>query len=165
LDTGMLSPPVTETGLVFKPLYYEPFLAALPADSPLTKYKQVDLEVLAQGNLLLLEEGHCLRDQALAVCGQSQPRNEEIKATSLEMLRQMVACGIGATLLPALAAYSPAANARNDGRIVLRPFKTPAPGRRIALVWRNRTPLQETLEGLARTLADNLPKGVTAIVE
>ncbi len=163
IDAALLSPPVPEAGLHLRLLYHEPFLAALHADSPLAKQKRVSLQALAKERLLLLEEGHCLRNQTLDVCGQSQPHNEEIKATSLEMLRQMVACGIGCTLLPVLAAHSPSAGDKADAHVTLRPFQPPAPGRFIALVWRNRQPLQETLQRLAGTLADHLPKDVTPI--
>ena len=81
--------------------------------------------------LLLLEEGHCLRDQALSVCGRVRRKQSPFGATSLATLTQMVAAGRGVTLLPALAL--PTENRR--GQLCLRRFAQPAPGRTLALVW------------------------------
>ena len=111
--------------------------------------------------LLLLDEGHCLRDQALDVCGSGSRGREEVRATSLETLRQMVAMGLGLTLLPALAVD---AGPRVSKKAVeIRPFKSPPPGRTIALVWRRRAPFPETFEQLAQTLKNALPGDVEAV--
>ncbi len=161
VDAALLSLPVPAMGLKVMSGYHECFFAAVPVNSPLAKHKDVSLDALAKGHLLLLEEGHCLRDQALAVCGGQQPHNEEVKATSLEMLRQMVAGGIGCTLLPGLAVRL--AESGDDPRVALRPLKAPVPKRRIALLWRTRSTLQATLLRLADTLVAYLPEGVVPI--
>ena len=103
---------------------------------------------LADERLLLLEDGHCLRDQALDVCRLSGAQEKAgFRATSLETLRQMVAAGAGVTLLPALAVRAPVAQPRN---IRLVPFRDPPPSRRIALVWRRSS----AMDGFLHTLAD-----------
>jgi LysR family transcriptional regulator, hydrogen peroxide-inducible genes activator len=155
LDAALLALPVADDSLDVMPLFDEPFLAALPAQHALAKRKSIKLSELQNETLLLLEEGHCLRDQALAVCGALQ-QMEEIRATSLETLRQMVGANIGITLLPALAAFASAP--KSTVKIV--PFQTPAPNRRIALVWRKRAPLPETFTNLATALRDALPSEV-----
>jgi LysR family hydrogen peroxide-inducible transcriptional activator len=158
LAAGLLALPIDEEGLSVAPLFIEPFLAALPNTHPLAKKTKVSLDALSQENLLLLEEGHCLRDQALAVCGLAGRASEEVRATSLETLRQMVGMSIGVTLLPLLAC----AGVKRSG-VAIRPLAGPGTGRTIALVWRKRTPYVETLNNLAQTLSAHLPPGVIAV--
>jgi LysR family hydrogen peroxide-inducible transcriptional activator len=161
LDAGLLALPVTDDALRVEPLFYEPFYAALPAGHALAKQATIKVTELMQEKLLLLDEGHCLRDQALDVCGARQDRREEVRATSLETLRQMVGLGLGATLLPALSVD---AGPRVSKKAVeIRPFKSPPPGRTIALVWRRRAPFPETFERLAQTLKAALPDGVDPV--
>lgn len=105
--------------------------------------------------LLLLDEGHCLRDQALSFCARARPRELDYRATSLATLVQMVAAGQGVTLLPALAAPIEADRAG----LTLREFAAPAPHRTIALVWRRHSPLAGALEKLATTLRAAYPRG------
>jgi LysR family hydrogen peroxide-inducible transcriptional activator len=107
---------------------------------------------------LLLDEGHCLRDQALDVCGSGSRGREEVRATSLETLRQMVGMGLGVTLLPALSVDAGPRVSKKS--VEIRPFKSPPPGRTIALAWRRRAPFPETFERLAHTLKAALPDGV-----
>lgn len=160
IDAAILSPPIALSGLRLRVLYREPFLAALPSGSPLARKRRLTLEDLEHERLLLLEEGHCLRRQVLAACRRRRAINEEIQGTSLEMLRAMVALGIGVTLVPALAAGSGPAVEGFRETIVLRCLEPPAPERVIALVWRSRDPHEATLEGFARSLIAHLPKGV-----
>lgn len=155
LDAGLLALPIDEEGLTVAPLFTEPFLAAVPAEHKLAKKAKIGLDELSRANLLLLEEGHCLRDQALAVCGLQGLASEEVRATSLETLRQMVAMDIGVTLLPRLACTGPALPG-----IAIKPLADKGAGRVIALVWRKRTPYLDTMTRLAQTLARNLPDGV-----
>lgn len=158
LDAGLLALPVTDDSLRVEPLFYEPFYAALPAGHALAKRDALKVSDIMAEKLLLLDEGHCLRDQALDVCGAGSAGREEVRATSLETLRQMVAMGLGLTLLPALAVDAgPRASKK---AVEIRPFKSPPPGRTIALVWRKRAPFPETFERLAQTLKDALPGGV-----
>lgn len=161
LDAGLLALPVNDDSLRVEPLFYEPFLAALPAGHPLAKRDALKVSDIINEKLLLLDEGHCLRDQALDVCGSGSRGREEVRATSLETLRQMVAMGLGLTLLPALAVD---AGPRVSKKAVeIRPFKSPPPGRTIALVWRRRAPFPETFEQLAQTLKNALPGDVEAV--
>ncbi|MFP5382224.1 MAG: LysR substrate-binding domain-containing protein [Gammaproteobacteria bacterium] len=159
LDAGLLALPVTDDALRVEPLFYEPFFAAFPAGHPLGKRAELKVVDIMNEKLLLLDEGHCLRDQALDVCGTRQHRREEVRATSLETLRQMVGMGLGVTLLPALAVD--AAPRASRKAVETRPFRTPPPGRTIGLVWRRRAPFPEAFERLAQTLKDALPDGVT----
>jgi LysR family hydrogen peroxide-inducible transcriptional activator len=136
LDVGILALPVPGEHLQQQPLFTEEFVLAVPAGHPLAAADgPVDPSVLVGEQVLLLEEGHCLRDQALSVCrltGASERRG--FRATSLETLRQMVAAGVGITLLPALAVRPPVP-ASND--IVLLRFSEPVPQREIAMLWRS----------------------------
>ena len=158
LDAGLLALPVSDDSLRVEPLFYEPFFAALPAGHALAKRDVLKVSDIINEKLLLLDEGHCLRDQALDVCGTGSRGREEVRATSLETLRQMVGMGLGLTLLPALAAD---AGARQTKKAVeIRPFKSPPPGRTIGLVWRKRAPFPETFERLAATLKATLPAEV-----
>jgi LysR family hydrogen peroxide-inducible transcriptional activator len=121
-------------GLESRELYREPFTVALPEHHPLAARASVRLADLKGEKLLLLEEGHCLRDQALEVCSRVGVREpQDFRATSLETLRQMVATGAGITLLPELAGRGAYRNARG---VVLRPFARPAPLRHIGALWR-----------------------------
>ncbi|WP_296751622.1 LysR substrate-binding domain-containing protein [Thiobacillus sp.] len=161
LDAGLLALPVPDDSLRVEPLFYEPFLAALPAGHPLAKRDVLKVSDIVNEKLLLLDEGHCLRDQALDVCGSGSRGREEVRATSLETLRQMVAMGLGLTLLPALAVD---AGPRVSKKAVeIRPFKSPPPGRTIALAWRKRAPFPETFEQLAQTLKNALPGEVEPV--
>ena len=161
LDAGLLALPVTDDSLRVEPLFYEPFFAALPAGHALAKHASSKVADIMAEKLLLLDEGHCLRDQALDVCGTGSRGREEVRATSLETLRQMVGMGLGLTLLPALAVDAgPRASKKS---IEIRPFKSPPPGRTIGLVWRKRAPFPETFERLAQTLKARLPAEVEPV--
>lgn len=143
VDVVILALPVNATGVETEVLYRERFLVALPAGHPLSDHRELTVSDLDSETLLLLEEGHCLRDHALEVCSRVNTREpQDFRATSLETLRQMVAAGIGITLLPELAATGtdPAA-----GDLVLRPFRAPEPGRTIAAVWRKTSAREETV--------------------
>ena len=161
LDAGLLALPVTDDSLRVEPLFYEPFFAALPAGHALAKRDALKVSDIMEEKLLLLDEGHCLRDQALDVCGSGSRGREEVRATSLETLRQMVGMGLGLTLLPALAVD--AGPRVNKKAVEIRPFKKPSPGRTIGLVWRKRAPFPETFERLAQTLKAGLPSEVEPV--
>ncbi len=158
LDAGLLALPVTDESLRVEPLFYEPFFAAMPAGHPLAAHDRIKAADIVNEKLLLLDEGHCLRDQALDVCGTAGSGREEVRATSLETLRQMVGMGLGMTLLPALSVDAGPRVSRKT--VEIRPFRKPAPGRTIGLVWRKRAPFPETFERLAETLKSSLPTEV-----
>ena len=108
--------------------------------------------------LLLLTEGHCLRDQALAICGTTdRDADGDFRATSLETILQMVATGLGSTLLPAMAC-----NELRTRAVATRPMEAGV-GRRIGLVWRRSYPRVRDLHLLAETLRRHLPRGVQAV--
>lgn len=161
LDAALLALPVTDDALRVETLFYEPFFAALPAGHSLAARAQLKVSDLLAEKLLLLDEGHCLREQALDVCGTTGGGREEVRATSLETLRQMVGLGLGVTLLPALAVDAGPRVGRKA--VEIRPFKSPPPGRTIGLVWRRRAPFPETFERLVQTLRQTLPGGVVAV--
>jgi len=161
LDAGLLALPVADDNLRVEPLFYEPFYAALPAGHPLARRDALKVSDIMDEKLLLLDEGHCLRDQALDVCGSGSRGREEVRATSLETLRQMVGMELGLTLLPALAVDAGPRVSKKT--VVIRPFKKPVPGRTMGLVWRKRAPFPETFERLAATLKANLPTGVEPV--
>lgn len=139
LDCALLAMPVETEGLAAASLFQEPFLLAIAADHRLAARKIVTFDDLARESVLLLEDGHCLRDQALEVCniaGIGEANN--FRATSLETLRHMVSSSQAVTLMPQLATRA------NDPHMRYIPFKSPAPMRKIGLYWRKtsaRTPL------------------------
>ncbi len=150
LDAGILALPIHDDSLHVEFLFEETFVLATPRSHPLAKAKKIKLDDLAEENLMLLDEGHCLRDQALEVCRLAGAGERSgFRATSLETLRHMVAANAGTTLLPALAVHSPAPETDN---VVLVPFATPQPHRRIAMVWRRTSALTAFLYRLAPIL-------------
>lgn len=127
---------------------YDPFVLAAPAGHALMVRKSpARISELRDENVLLLDDGHCFREQALAVCSGAKIHELEFRATSLPTLAQMVADGAGVTLLPQLAVATEAKRAR----LAVRPFAAPVPGRTIALVWRRRSPLGQALQRIAGT--------------
>jgi LysR family transcriptional regulator, hydrogen peroxide-inducible genes activator len=160
LDAGLLALPVDNPALEVVPLFVEPFLAALPSGHALAREDEIRVDDLATQGLLLLEEGHCLRDQALEACHLEGLGNEEIRATSLETLRQMVGMGLGVTLLPVMAGSGLHAA---SNLIQLRPLAAPGAARTIGLVWRKRSPLANTMALLARDLKACLPSGTLPV--
>ncbi|QOC21307.1 LysR family transcriptional regulator [Wenzhouxiangella sp. AB-CW3] len=151
LDAGLLALPLHHDGLQVRELFEEPFLLAMPEHHRLAERKQIDLDELQHEELLLLEDGHCLRDQALEVCQLAGAHEKlDFHATSMETLRQMVAANTGITLMPLLAVKPPVAATPN---LVTRPFTSPGPSRRIAMVWRKTTALADFLEELSAIFA------------
>jgi LysR family hydrogen peroxide-inducible transcriptional activator len=160
LDAGIVARPVHAPGLHEQFLFSEDFLLAVPADHPLAAAEQpVDLSVLATENVLLLEEGHCLRDQALDVCRLAGATERKgFRATSLETLRQMVAAGVGITLLPQLACQPPVPP--SDDIALLR-IADPVPSREIAMYSREKSVYRDFLPKIAEIISD-LPPGLAS---
>lgn len=157
IDVGILALPVVMDGLEAAPLYDEPFVLAVPASHALAERDRVKVEDLRGETLLLLEDGHCLRDQALEVCSRVRVSEEQdYRATSLETLRQMVAAGHGITLLPELAAETPVGTARG---LRVKPFMKPAPGRRIGAVWRKSTTRAPAIDGIVAAVRAAMKEG------
>jgi len=152
LDAAVMAVPVQDDGLLNASLFHEPFLLAMPAHHPLAAKDEIEITDLEAEQILLLEEGHCLRDQALDVCNMVGAREDaEFRATSMETLRQMVASGAGITLLPALAA---AANSGvpNHMAVEMRPFRNPAPRREMAIFWRKGSAREPTIRAIAEVI-------------
>jgi LysR family hydrogen peroxide-inducible transcriptional activator len=153
LDVGILALPVELAGLEARELYREAFTVALPERHRLAARASVRVADLKGEKLLLLEEGHCLREQALEVCSRVGVRDQaDFRATSLETLRQMVATGAGVTLLPEFAGRGAYRNARG---VVLRPFAKPAPVRHIGAVWRRSTARLAAIDALCKLIGEH----------
>ena len=144
-DAALLALPIDEENLEVFPLFREPFVVALPAGHRLVARDQVKVKDLNGENLLLLEEGHCLRDQALAFCAApSRDSPASLGATSLATVMQMVANGYGVTLLPEVAVDAEG----RDGRVRLLRFAAPEPARSVGLAWRRTSPRKKDFEAL-----------------
>jgi LysR family transcriptional regulator, hydrogen peroxide-inducible genes activator len=155
LDAGILALPIHDDQLHAQFLFEEPFLLAVPEGHAFAKRKSLKVDDLSDQSLLLLEDGHCLRDQALQVCqlaGASEKSG--FRATSLETLRQMVAANVGMTLLPTLSIKPPVARSEN---IHLMQFRGDVPSRRIAMFWRKSSAMAPFLKDLA-TIFSTLPR-------
>jgi LysR family hydrogen peroxide-inducible transcriptional activator len=140
LDTAIVALPVSEPSLTEVALFAENFLLVRPGEEEGTPVPSS--ETLREMRLLLLEEGHCFRDQALSFCNmQSSPPREVLDASSLSTLVQMVGAGIGVTLIPEMAV---AVETRSAPVSVVR-FKNPQPSRTIGMVWRKTSPLARQL--------------------
>src|SRR5689334_22096831 len=148
IDVGILALPVPMDGLDSHVLYKEPFTVAMPANHRLSAKSSIKVEDLNHETLLLLEDGHCLRDQALAVCSSTGAHEkQDFRATSIETLRQMVAAGVGITLLPELAGRGAYGNARG---VTIRPFAKPVPTRTVGAVWRKSSARRTAILALCK---------------
>jgi LysR family hydrogen peroxide-inducible transcriptional activator len=149
LDAVLLGTQVDGTDLASRALFDEPFLAALPPEHPLAAREVVAEAELAR-DILVLADGHCLRDQALAACGHSEALGGALRAASLSTLLNMVAAGYGTTLIPGLAA-----GAAQDAGIVLRPLAARA-GRTVRIAWRAQFPRRAAVEAVGGVIAGRL---------
>ena len=150
IDVGIIALPVALDGLESAELYDEPFTLAVPASHALADHERIKVDDLRGETLLLLEDGHCLRDQALEVCSRIRVNEaQDYRATSLETLRQMVAAGHGITLLPELAAETPVGTARG---LRIKPFARPAPSRTIGAVWRKSTTRAPAIDAIVEVV-------------
>ncbi len=156
LDVLLLALPLSLPGLAVEPLFFEPFVLATPLAHRLSNLPRIKLDSLPLEDLLLLEEGHCLRDQALKLCAGAPAATRH--ATSLETLWHMIAAGEGYSLLPALAV---AARPEITALVQCRPLGDSAAGRDIALIWRTSDPREAQFRALAAILRGNAPAGVT----
>lgn len=157
LDALLLALPVYGDDIKVLELFREAFVVAVPAGHPLELHSQIGAQDLVGEDLLLLEDGHGLHEQARAICGStSSEQRDELKATSLETLRQMVAARVGCTLLPALAVL-PGVGSLLNGSVQIRPFAPPVPTRTIGLVWRHRYSREATIKALADVILATVP--------
>jgi LysR family hydrogen peroxide-inducible transcriptional activator len=164
LDVVMLALPVSEAEIETIRLFEDPFLFAVPADDPRPDMSQVTAADIDPRKLILLEEGHCLRDQALAYCDSRREAGRSgvhegagngtigLGATSLATVMQMVANGYGVTLLPEVATDVEV----RDDRVKLLRFASPKPGRTIGLGWRRTSPRKVDFVALGRVVTEVL---------
>lgn len=137
------------------PLFRDRFLLAVPLDHPLASATELGEHDLEDQQVLLLEDGHCLRDQTLAVCNVRGARErDDFRASSLSTLIQMVGGGLGVTLIPELAADL---LGRLEPGVVMVRFVDPQPYRTIGLVWRTTTPHRDSYTRLAASLVPSPP--------
>jgi LysR family hydrogen peroxide-inducible transcriptional activator len=166
LDLVILSLPFSEPGIVTHAVYDEPFHVVLPATHAWAKKPRIPAADLCGENLLLLSSGNCFRDQVLQTCAGAKragnnPIQQSLEGSSLETIRQMVASGVGITVLPASAVE--ARTAAENRLVAVRPFAAPVPSRRIALAWRRSFPRPRAIEIVRQAiLASRLP-GVTML--
>ncbi len=148
LDAILVAEPFDVPGIATEPLYDEDFVATVGAEHPLAAQSRVRPEQLAAEKVLLLGEGHCFSNQVSMLCPELDPSSEVQHGNSLETLRNMVASGLGVTLLPAGAACGPYANPM----VRCIPFEAPAPSRRVVLAWRKRSVREKAIATLAEAV-------------
>jgi LysR family hydrogen peroxide-inducible transcriptional activator len=156
LDVLLLALPIERSDVVAFPIFREPFVLVAPRDHPLGRGRgPVSQDELSEHDVMLLEDGHCLRDQALAVCrGSGARESSALRASSLTTLVQMVIGGLGVTLLPASAVD---VELHGEDDVVVRRFREPAPGREIGLLWRKTSPRTEEFTLLGELLQRRAP--------
>jgi LysR family hydrogen peroxide-inducible transcriptional activator len=153
IDAAVLALEADLGSLDHEVLLHDPFLLAVSPGHPLSKHRgRARVGDLDGVSLLLLEDGHCFRDQALQLCAHSGAREAGFRATSLPTLVQMASAGRGATLLPSIALS--VENRRRQ--LIVRPFAPPGPGRTIALAWRKGSALAPSLTRLAASMREAL---------
>jgi len=165
IDAALVATPVDGRGFDTIPLFDEPFYLVYPPGHPLSQKANISQADLDDIKLLLLSEGHCLAEQAMAVC-HLHKRNttgelSDLRAASLETLLQLVEVGFGSTLIPALALKT--ATARSKG-LEIRPLTLPDTHRRISLVYRHTFPRQQVLQAFVEVVLNNLPPSVHPLV-
>jgi LysR family hydrogen peroxide-inducible transcriptional activator len=152
LDAALIALPYEATGIETEAIFEDEFLLAAPAGHPLGKAGVLKPEDLAPHDVLLLEDGHCLRDHALSVCNMPTVRDGgEVSATSLHTLIQMVDGGLGVSLIPKIAADADIGHGLD---ITIQPFSPPAIGRSIGIAWRSGSSREDD----ARLVAEELKK-------
>lgn len=156
LDVLLLALPVTVRGIDTMPLFQDRFLLAIPSGLASKAEPRVSRDFVMGQELLLLEEGHCLRDQALDYCAMARPETmKSFGATSLTTLLQLVANGQGVTLLPELCLPEEA----RDNRVSLLRFVEPEPAREVGLAWRSNCPRADAFAALGRVIGETRSRG------
>jgi LysR family transcriptional regulator, hydrogen peroxide-inducible genes activator len=160
-DLALISTPIPGDGLTILLLFDEPFVAIHPADMVLGERVPLSIDDLDGAPMLFLEEGHCLRDQALELCTRADTKARR-HATGLETLRHMVAAGAGCSLIPALAAQS---RETFDGLLRYTPIDDPRAFRTVALAFRASDPRAKHYRTIGATIRENMPDLVRPIAE
>jgi LysR family hydrogen peroxide-inducible transcriptional activator len=158
LDAAMLALPLGEPDFDTLKLFYDYFLLAVPANDPRPAERRINAAEIDQNRLILLEDGHCLRDQALAFCGTVARSNGvgapgmAFAASSLSTVMQMVASGYGITLIPQIAADVE----QRDPRVKFLRMENPQPGRSIGLIFRKTSPRKADFAALADVVRESV---------
>jgi LysR family hydrogen peroxide-inducible transcriptional activator len=145
LDAALIALPIQNSDLEYGILFEDPFKLAVNRDHPLSIQNNVDINCIDSENLLLLDEGHCLRGQALKLCNSPKLLGDDFRASSLETLRFMVKNGSGVTLMPSVAVQ------KNENDICYLDIRQ-EPGRTIALVWHKNSPKKLLFKELCQLL-------------
>lgn len=158
IDIAILAKPFNEPGISIELLYEEPFMVALPNGHALTKKKKLSANDLLDDTMLLLKTGNCFRDQVVELCPSCiNPLNKNSKiqktleSSSIETIRQMVAAGVGITILPSLS-VDPKSNMK--GLLEYRPFSKPVPYREIIIAYRKSYPRTKAVEFIKESIAN-----------
>lgn len=164
LDAGLLVTPLKDDSLIERHLYYEPFYCYLNKNHPLREKKQIEERDLDCGDLWLLSEGHCFRNQMLKICSVAQDQcflpNVRFESGSLDTLIKLVNTNQGFTLLPQMAVDE---LSEDDVKTHIRPFHAPVPTREVSLVY-NRSFLKETvIDALEKSIIENLPDHIRSL--
>ncbi|MBT4522052.1 MAG: hydrogen peroxide-inducible genes activator [Halieaceae bacterium] len=157
LDAAFIALPFTDTDILTREIYDEPFVVLLPTEHPLSKQSAINPAALAAHHVLLMGEGHCFRDQVLEACPGLEAAISEnycngyavLEGSSLETLKHMVASGLGITVLPQSAAKL---MQYGEDTLAVRPFTDPAPRRTVALAWRTSFPRHQAIDTLTKAL-------------
>ena len=162
LDAAILATPPEDNSLTSLPLYSEPFWMVYPEEHELSKLDVVAMKDVNMDDLLLLTEGHCFRDHALSICGPNRaPRQQSLRATSLETLINLVASGQGTTLVPGLAMRT---GWFYDMGLESKKVIDEHAHRDVRIIYRKQFPRIAALEAIARTIMQGLPKSVDIAV-
>lgn len=161
LDAALIALPYDMSGLDCAHVEDDELLAAAPANHRMAAFDRVDPDSLRGDDMILLEDGHCLRDHALAACGLEPPRangdEESFAATSLPTLVQMIGSGLGVSFLPSMAV---AAGLAENAPVTIRPLDSAHSSREIVVAWRNGSSRSAEGSLLAQTLRDLPPPAV-----
>jgi len=165
VDVTILSLPFAEPGIVTQALYDEPFRVVMPVAHAWSRKAKISAEQLCNETLLLLGSGNCFRDQVLQTCQRvkraaASNMQQALEGSSLETIRQMVASGVGITVLPSTAADAKSAA---SPLVAVRPFAAPQPSRRIVLAWRKSFPRPQAVEVVRQAVLHCKLPGVTLL--
>ncbi|MCB1887124.1 MAG: hydrogen peroxide-inducible genes activator [Rhodocyclaceae bacterium] len=163
LDVIIISLPYQEQGIVTRVVYDEPFRVLLPSGHAWERRRDIEPDMLADDQLLLLGAGNCFRDQVLEVCPHCRTGSglqRTLEGSSLETIRHMVATGIGVTILPSSAADD---LPEQNPLLAVRPFAAPQPSRKVALAWRVTYPRTGVIDVLTRAIRDSRLPGVEGV--
>jgi LysR family hydrogen peroxide-inducible transcriptional activator len=157
LDVIIIALPFGDTGIITQAVYDEPFEVVVSNDHHWAKRRSIKAQELSAEKVLLLDSGHCFSNQVAEACPELRRKGAEIQqGTSLETIRNMVASGLGITVLPASAN-----SARYRSKLLkVIPFTHPAPSRRIALAWRKSFARGQAVEALTQAIAQAKISGI-----